>query len=303
MSRFYNVTLAQLVAIKAILISLPVLGYAQDLEENRFMVSVKYDSDVGRNVFSLDTISNENLYVQRGSTLVFDISDETLQNHPLRLSGTQDGIHSGGVKIETTTISANLALSTGTDTPGQLFLYCENHSGMGRNISLTVSGSTTDLFLSDFNSTTEKIYIPRVHVLGKRPRIFSLQLGLSSDLNVLNLISATEGRISEFAQPDRRQATYDVQTSTLWVPALLAIDKMFSATFSVESPQIKLTKLLPLKENLITDGFDYDPATDIESSAGSELNPELRKDPTHPTTHSNGSHPSVTGVSKGDSKY
>ena len=127
--KFHKATLAPLIVIKIILISLPIASYAQDLEEYRFMVSVRYDSAVGRNVFSLDTARNKKLYVQRGNTLVFDISDETLKNHPLRLSATQDGIHSGGVKIETTTINTKVSLSTGTDTPDQLFLYCENHSG------------------------------------------------------------------------------------------------------------------------------------------------------------------------------
>ena len=74
---------------------------------------------------------------------------------------------------------------------------------MGKTISLAVNGSTTELFLSDFNSNSEEVYIPRIHVSGPNPRIFSLLLGLSSDRAAFGLISASEGQTSEFAQPDR----------------------------------------------------------------------------------------------------
>ena len=250
---------------------------SQDLDERRFSVSVRFDAGLGRNVFSLDSESNTNLSIQRGSTLVFNIADDSLKDHPLRLSFTQDGIHSGGTSANSTTINDNLIVAVDTGTPDQLFLYCERHKGMGENVSLAVNGSTTELFLSDFNSKSEEVYIPRVHVSGINPRIFSLRLGLSSDRATFNLISASEGRTSEFAKPDRRQATYDVENSTLQVPALLALNKLYSASFSIESSLIKLSEFLPLTEDIMSDHSDFDPASDLEVGAGSELNPELKK--------------------------
>ena len=276
---------------------------SQDLDERRFMVSVRFDAGLGRSVFSLDSETDSNLYVQRGSTLVFNTSDDSLKGHPLRLSFTQDGIHSGGIPAKSTTINDNLIVAVDTDTPDQLFLYCERHKGMGKNISLAVNGSTTELFLSDFNSRSEEVYIPRVHVSGINPRIFSLRLGLSSDRAAFNLISASEGQTSEFAQPDRRQATYDAENSTVQVPALMALNKFYRATFSIESSLLKLSEFLPLTEDIMSDNSDFDPASDLEVGAGSELNPELKKKSTQSGDQYADGQPSNNWAIKYDSNY
>ena len=276
---------------------------SQDLDERRFTVSVRFDAGLGRNVFSLDLETDSNLYVQRGSTLVFNIADDSLKDHPLRLSFTQDGIHSGGIPANSTTINDNLIVAVDTDTPDQLFLYCERHKGMGKNISLAVNGSTTELFLSDFNSKSEEVYIPRVHVSGINPRIFSLRLGLSSDRAAFNLISASEGQTSEFAQPDRRQATYDAENSTLQVPALIALNKLYRAKFSIESSLLKLSEFLPLTEDIMSDNSDFDPASDLEAGAGSELNPELKKKSTQSGVQYADGQPSNNWAIKNDSNY
>ena len=276
---------------------------SQDLDERRFMVSVRFDAGLGRNVFSLDSETDSNLYVQRGSTLVFNIADDSLKDHPLRLSFTQDGIHSGGFPANSTTVNDNVIVAVDTDTPDQLFLYCERHKGMGKNISLAVNGSTTELFLSDFNSKSEEVYIPRVHVSGINPRIFSLRLGLSSDRAAFNLISASEGQTSEFAQPDRRQATYDAENSTVQVPALIALNKFYRATFSIESSLLRLSEFLPLTDDIMSDNSDFDPASDLEVGAGSELNPELKKKSTQSGDQYADGQPSNNWAIKYDSNY
>ena len=281
----------------------PKVGFSQDLDERRFTVSVRFDAGLGHNVFSLDSESNTNLSIQRGSTLVFNIADEGLKNHPLRLSFTEDGIHSGGTPANSTTINGNVIVAVDTDTPDQLFLYCERHRGMGKTISLAVNGSTTELFLSDFNSNSEEVYIPRIHVSGEVPRIFSLRLGLSSDRTVFNLISASEGRTSEFAQPDRRQATYDAENSTLQVPALLALSKLYRASFSIESSLLKLSEFLPLSEDIMSDHSDFDPASDLDVGAGSELNPELKKKSAQSGDQYADGQPSNNWAIKYDSNY
>ena len=276
---------------------------SQDLDERRFSVSVRFDAGLGRNVFSLDSETDSNLYVQRGSTLVFNIADDSLKDHPLRLSFTQDGIHSGGTSANSTTINDNLIVAVDTDTPDQLFLYCERHKGMGENVSLAVNGSTTELFLSDFNSKSEEVYIPRVHVSGINPRIFSLRLGLSSDRATFNLISASEGRTSQFAQPDRRQATYDAENSTVQVPALIALNKLYRATFSIESSLLKLSEFLPLTDDIMSDNSYFDPASDLEVGAGSELNPELKKKSAQSGDQYADGQPSNNWAIKYDSNY
>ena len=302
MNRFFNTSVISILLLQVFLWT-STASLSQDLDERRFTVSVRFDAGLGRNVFALDSESNTNLSIQRGSTLVFNIADESLKDHPLGLSFTEDGIHSGGTPANSTTINDNLIVAVNTDTPDQLFLYCERHKGMGKNISLAVNGSTTELFLSDFNSNSEEVYIPRIHVNGEEPRIFSLRLGLSSDRTAFNLISASEGRISEFAQPDRRQATYDSENSTVQVPALLALNKLYSASFSVESSSLKLIEFLPLSEDIMSYNSDFDPASDLEVGAGSELNPELKKKSAQSGDQYADGQPSNNWAIKYDSNY
>ena len=302
MNRLFNSSVISILLLHVFLWA-STTSLSQDLDERRFMVSVRFDAGLGRNVFSLDSETDSNLYVQRGSTLVFNIADDSLKDHPLRLSFTQDGIHSGGIPANSTTINDNLIVAVDTDTPDQLFLYCERHKGMGKNVSLAVNGSTTELFLSDFNSKSEEVYIPRVHVSGKNPRIFSLRLGLSSDRAAFNLISASEGKTSEFAQPDRRQATYDAENSTVQVPALIALNKLYRATFSIESSLLKVSEILPLTGDIMSDNSDFDPASNLEIGAGSELNPELKKKSTQSGDQYADGQPSNNWAIKYDSNY
>ena len=302
MNRFFNTSVIPILLLQVFLWT-STTSLSQDLDERRFTVSVRFDAGLDRNVFALNSKSNTNLSIQRGSTLVFNIADESLKDHPLRLSFTEDGIHSGGRPANSTTINDNLIVAVDTDTPDQLFLYCERHKGMGKNISLAVNGSTTELFLSDFNSNSEEIYIPRIQVSGELPRIFSLRLGLSSDRTAFNLISASEGRTSEFARPDSRQATYDAETSTLQVPALLALNKLYRATFSIESSLLKLSEFLPLTEDIMSDNSDFDPASDLEVGAGSELNPELKKKSAQSGDQYADGQPSNNWAIKYDSNY
>ena len=302
MNKNFNTSVISILLLQVFLWTSTV-SLSQDLDERRFAVSVRFDAGLGRNVFSLDSETNSNLNVQRGDTLVFKIADDSLKDHPLKLSFTQDGIHSGGTPANSTTINNNLIVAVNTDTPDQLFLYCERHKGMGKNISVAVNGSTTELFLSDFNSNSEEVYIPRIHVNGEEPRIFSLRLGLSSDRTAFNLISASEGRTSEFAQPDRRQATYDSENSTVQVPALLALNKLYSASFSVESSSLKLIEFLPLSEDIMSYNSDFDPASDLEVGAGSELNPELKKKSAQSGDQYADGQPSNNWAIKYDSNY
>ena len=302
MNRLFNSSVISILLLHMFLWA-STTSLSQDLDERRFSVSVRFDAGLGRNVFSLDSETDSNLYVQRGSTLVFNISDDSLKDHPLRLSFTQDGIHSGGTSADSKTINDNLIVAVDTDTPDQLFLYCERHKGMGKNISLAVNGSTTELFLSDFNSKSEEVYIPRVHVSGINPRIFSLRLGLSSDRATFNLISASEGQTSEFAQPDRRQATYDAENSTVQVPALIALNKLYRATFSIESSLLMLSEFLPLTDDIMSDNSDFDPASDLEVGAGSELNPELKKKSAQSGDQYADGQPSNNWAIKYDSNY
>ena len=117
------------------------------------------------------------------------------------------------------------------------------------------------------------------------------------------MISASEGQTSEFAQPDRRQATYDAENSTVQVPALIALNKLYRATFSIESSSLKLSEFLPLTDDIMSDNSDFDPASDLEVGAGSELNPELKKKSAQSGDQYADGQPSNNWAIKYDSNY
>ena len=121
------------------------------------MKDVRFDAGLGRNVFALDSESNTNLSIQRGSTLVFNIADESLKDHPLRLSFTEDGIHSGGTPANSTTINDKLIVAVDTTPLINCFCIVRDIKAWGR-LSHSVNGSTTELFLSDFNSNSGGLY-------------------------------------------------------------------------------------------------------------------------------------------------
>lgn len=122
---------------------------------------------------------------------------------------------------------------------------------MGGELSIDVIGITIDLYLSDFNLNSEKIFVPRVYVDKEPPKIFSLRLGLSTDRRKFKLISASEGYVSKFASSDRRQAKYHIDTSELEIPVLFALDEFFSAILKVEGSQLSLTSLVRLQEDTL----------------------------------------------------
>ena len=242
------------------------VSFSQDLEEIVFEVTARYDYAMKKNIFAFNQIDNKSFLIRKGTTVLFDLSDESLKDHPLNLSKTSDGIHSGGAPIEASHQDSVIAITVGTDTPDQLFVYCENHPKMGGDMSLDIAGSTTDLFLSDFNSTSEEIYIPRLYIDEVPPRLYSLRLGLLPDRNAFELISASQGHVSEYAPSDRRQATYRSQTNEIEVPVLFALDDFFSATFRIDGSRIELTDLFPLQEDVMSQSSDADQTADGQPS-------------------------------------
>ena len=84
------------------------------------------------------TVQQATLTLNEGSTYKFDQSAGTNGGHPLRLSITSDGTHSGGSEY-TTGVTTNgipgnagaytqIVVATGAPT---LYYYCTIHSGMG----------------------------------------------------------------------------------------------------------------------------------------------------------------------------
>lgn len=102
------------------------------------------------NVFYIDGDQISTLELYEGRTYRFDQGEGSNSTHPLKFSTTSDGTHGGGVEY-TTGVTYN-------GTPGQagaytqiivpasaptLYVYCENHSGMGFEVTTPVDPSPT----------------------------------------------------------------------------------------------------------------------------------------------------------------
>ena len=88
----------------------------------------------GFNEYFLNGTSVLTLNVTIGNKYRFDLSDTSNAGHPLRFSETQNGsqytsnVTTNGVAG---TPGAYLEIEITSNTPNQLYIYCENHFGMG----------------------------------------------------------------------------------------------------------------------------------------------------------------------------
>ena len=99
----------------------------------------------GSNYYFIDGVQQKTLSFTRGQTYKFDQSASTNDNHPLRLSTTSNGTHSGGSPYTTGVTTSGVAGTSGAytqitvagDAPDTLYYYCSNHSGMGGQINVS----------------------------------------------------------------------------------------------------------------------------------------------------------------------
>jgi len=90
----------------------------------------------GFNEYFLNGTNGVILNVTIGNKYRFDLSDTSNAGHPFRFSETQNGseytsnVTTNGVAG---TPGAYLEIEITSNTPNQLYIYCENHFGMGGN--------------------------------------------------------------------------------------------------------------------------------------------------------------------------
>lgn len=108
-------------------------------------IPVKVVAYSAGNKYTLDGIRQDNIALTIGKTYIFDQSDSSNSNHPLRFSTTSNGTHASGSEYTTGVTTTGTPGSSGAQTQivvtasttSPLYYYCTNHSGMGGNIITT----------------------------------------------------------------------------------------------------------------------------------------------------------------------
>ena len=96
----------------------------------------------GFNEYFLNGTNGVTLNVTIGNKYRFDLSDTSNAGHPLRFSETQNGsqytsnVTTNGVAG---TPGAYIEIEITSNTPNQLYIYCENHFGMGGDTKILTS--------------------------------------------------------------------------------------------------------------------------------------------------------------------
>ena len=102
-------------------------------------VTVTYTVTVSGGLFYIDGVSNPILTFVRGNTYVFDVSDSSNTNHPLRFKDGYGTSFTTGVTTSGTEgqAGATVTVVVGDSTPSALRYYCTVHgNGMGNTIDV-----------------------------------------------------------------------------------------------------------------------------------------------------------------------
>lgn len=102
-------------------------------------VTVTYTVTVSGGLFYIDGVANPILTFVRGNTYVFDVSDNTNTNHPLRFKDGYGTSFTTGVTASGTEgqAGATVTIIVGDSTPSALRYYCTVHgNGMGNTIDV-----------------------------------------------------------------------------------------------------------------------------------------------------------------------
>ena len=153
------------------------------------------------NKYYVDSVQQQQLYLQEGSTYRFDQSDSSNSGHPLRFSTTSNGSHGGGSEY-TTGVTTNgtpgsagaytqITVATGAPT---LYYYCTNHTGMGGTAYTPASGTISLAITVSNPGSGNKYYIDSG---GPAPTI-----------------SLTEGTTYRFDQSDGTNSGHPLRFST-----------------------------------------------------------------------------------------
>ena len=118
------------------------------------------------NRYYVDGVQQGTVTLKAGNTYRFDQSDSSNLNHPLRLSTTSNGTHSGGTEYTTGVVKNGVPGSSGAyteitvaDDAPTLYYYCQNHSNMGGTVNVYTEFTVTVATGTNSYGTGNKYYI------------------------------------------------------------------------------------------------------------------------------------------------
>lgn len=123
-------------------VDVDVTGFELGLNSKTYTVTVVYDGGVGANVFALDGVNRPAIEMIRGSRYIFDVSDSSVDGHPLRFEDSTGNSWTDGVTVTGTagTAGAKVTFEVPVSAPDSLRYYCTVHGNiMGNTITVVNS--------------------------------------------------------------------------------------------------------------------------------------------------------------------
>lgn len=163
--------------------------------------SITVASYGGGNKYYVDSVLQQQLYLQEGQTYRFDQSASSNANHPLKFSTTSNGTHASGSEYTTGVVyvgtpgsaGAYTEITVATGAP-KLYYYCANHSGMGGTAYSPAAGTVSLAITVSGATGSNKYYI--------------------DGTSAYPTISLTEGSTYRFDQSDSSNAGHPLRLST-----------------------------------------------------------------------------------------